>query len=75
MNWFYKYFEAFRVLPYFAEPSNDVVVEDENGVTYKVDEPETVTLDRIQRSIEAGRNLFFEELPEFDPDPHEADQY
>lgn len=75
MNWFAKYFEAFRVFPYFAEPSNDVVVEDENGVTYKVDEPEAVTLDRIQRSIEAGRNLFFEELPEFDPYPQEADQY
>ena len=75
MNWFSKYFEAFSTSPFFAEPSNDVVVEDDNGVMYKVDEPEAVILDRIQRSVEAGRNLFFEELPEFDPYPHEENQY
>lgn len=75
MNWFDKYFEAFRSFPFLAEPSNDLVVEDENGTMYKIDEPEYVTLDRIQRSIEVGRNLFFEELKPFDPYPQETTQY
>ena len=75
MNWFGKYVEAFRAFPFYAEPSNDLVVEDENGAMYKIDEPESVTLDRIRRSVEVGRNLFFEELPKFDPYPKEKDQY
>jgi hypothetical protein len=75
MNWFDKYFEAFRAFPFLAEPSNDLVVEDENGTMYKIDEPESVTLDRIQRSIEVGRNLFFEELKPFDQYPQETTQY
>ena len=75
MNWFIKYFEAFGAFPFFAEPSNDVMVEDEDGTMYKVDEPESATLDRIKRSAEAGRNLFFEELHPFDPYPQETAQY
>ena len=75
MNWFVKYFEAFRSRPFYAEPTNDAVVEDDNGTMYKVDEPEAVTLDRIKRSVDAGRNLFFEELPPFNPYPKGNDQY
>lgn len=75
MNLREKYFEAFKAVPFRAEPSNDLVVEDENGTLYKIDEPESVSLDRIKRSIDAGRNLFFEELAPFDPYPQETDQY
>lgn len=75
MNWFVKYFEAFQAFPFYAEPSNDLVVEDEGGTLYKIDEPESVTLDRIRRSVEAGRNLFFEELQKIDPYPQGAEQY
>lgn len=69
MNWMMAYFEAFGSMPFFAEPSSVIVVEGENGSLYMVDEPEEKTLDRIQRSKEAGRNLFFEELPVFQPCP------
>lgn len=69
MSWMMKYYEAFGSMPFVAEPSNTIVVEDENGTLYVVDEPEEKTLDRIQRSKEAGRNLFFEELPVFQPCP------
>lgn len=69
MNWMMAYFEAFGSMPFFAEPSSVIVVEDENGSLYMVDEPEEKTIDRIQRSKEAGRNLFFEELPPYQPYP------
>lgn len=75
MNLFNEYFAAFGSFPFLAEPSNDLVVEDENGTMYKVDEPESATLDRIRRSKEVGRNLFFEELQPFDPYPNETTQY
>lgn len=75
MNWLQEYYEAFDAWPFVAEPTNDLVVEDENGILYKIDEPEQVTLDRIRRSKEAGRNLFFEELERIDPYTNEEAQY
>lgn len=75
MNWFSAYLEAFSTSPFFAEPSNVVIVEDDNGVMYNVDEPESATVDRIRRSVKAGRNLFYEELPQYDPYPQKTSQY
>lgn len=75
MNWINDYFKAFGSMPFMAEPSSVFVVEDENGTLFKVDEPEQVTVDRIRRSKEVGRNLFFEELEPFDPYPDNEDQY
>ena len=50
-------------------------MEDGDGNLYKIDEPEEVTVDRIRRSKEAGRNLFFDELEPFDPYKNEDAQY
>ncbi len=65
----------FGSLPIIAEPSSDIVIEDENGTMYKIDEPESITVDRIRRSMEVGRNLFFEELQPFDPSPSKDDLF
>lgn len=75
MNWIKDYFEAFGSMPFMAEPSSVLVVEDGEGNLYKIDEPEEATVDRIRRSKEAGRNLFFEELTPFDPYTDENTQY
>lgn len=75
MNWIKEYFEAFGSMPFMAEPSGALVVEDDIGTLFKIDEPEQVTIDRIRRSKEAGQNLFFEELPPFDPYPDIGAQY
>lgn len=75
MSWTQDYFEAFGSLPFVAEPTDVLIVEDDDGNMFKVDEPEQVTLDRIRRSKEAGRNLFFEELEPFDPYTEEDTQY
>ena len=75
MNWMMQYYEAFGSMPFFAEPSSTIVVEDENGTMYNVDEPEEQTIDRIRRSKDVGRNLFFEELQPFDPYPNKDDLY
>ena len=56
------YWKQFGTI-YNAEPDGGLFVEDEDGTAYKAPEGETDQsfADRMKRSKEARRNLFFEE--------------
>ncbi len=70
-----EYHSAFGSMPFYAEPSNVLVVEDGNGTLYRIEDSEAVFLDRIRRSKEIGRNLFFEECKPIDPYPDPDTDY
>lgn len=64
-----EYIEAFRYPGiFYEEPSGtELLIQGENDegcFTLKDDTPEKAH-DRIERSKKAGRNLFYEELPEY----------
>lgn len=42
---------------------------DQQKFTVPAEETDATFADRIERSKKAGRNLFYEELPEFNPTP------
>ena len=72
LNMFDDYQEAFPESKMAAlEPSGEVVAIDyANGTKHLMPDEETnVTFyDRIRRSQECGRNLFFEEWPVYEPE-------
>ena len=55
---------------YYGEPGDGLFVEDDDGNAYQAPEGETDAIfrDRIRRSKEAGRNLFYEEWKKVEPD-------
>ena len=71
----YEYYLAFGSVPFYIEPSSTLAVEDKNGDLYLIDDSEAAFLDRIRRSKEAGRNLFFEECKPINPYPDPKADY
>ena len=55
------YYEAFKRKVYVDEPTDNVIIEDSSGNAFSLDVTEEQFMDKIKRSKEAGRNLFYEE--------------
>lgn len=61
----------------YLYPSNQLVVIDSDGKVYKAPEAEGAESfhDRLKRSIQEKRNLFYEEYTQFDPYPEKQAIY
>lgn len=70
-----EYFTAFNSVPFVSEPSNAVIVEDGDGTAFLVTDTEAQFLDRIRRSKEVGRNLFFEECKPYTQEIEDSIKY